>query len=100
MKIEFYRDFSKFITNKINKLFYKKNQYNILSVDGSYAQFKTSVNEEKLNPNEDSTTNLITGIYNVIHNCPELLQIENKYTERSNIAEIIKINIATLLQYL
>jgi hypothetical protein len=51
LKIEFYRDFSKFITNKINKLFYKNNQYNILSVDGTYAQFKTSVNEEKLNSN-------------------------------------------------
>ena len=30
-----------------------------------FVQFKTSFNEEKLNPNEDSTTNLITGIYNV-----------------------------------
>jgi hypothetical protein len=90
LKIDFYRDLSKFITNKINKLFYKNNYYNILSVDGTYAQFKTSVNEEKLNPNENSTTNLITGIYNVTHNCPELLQIENKHTERSSIAEIIK----------
>lgn len=90
LKVEFYRDLSKFITKKIDKLFYKKNQYNILSVDGTYAQFKTSVNEEKLNPNEDSTTNLITGIYNVTHNCPELLQLETKRTERSSIAEIIK----------
>lgn len=90
LNIEFYRDLSKFITKKINRSFYNSNQYNILSVDGTYAQFKTSVNEEKLNPNEDSTTNLITGIYNVTHNCPELLQIENKHTERSSIAEIIK----------
>jgi hypothetical protein len=90
LKIDFYRDLSNFITNKINKLFYKKNQYNILSVDGTYAQFKSSVNEEKLNPNENSTTNLITGIYNVTHNCPELLQLENKRTERSSIVEIIK----------
>ena len=90
MDISTYYELSELIGNYIKKTFYKDQQYIILAVDGTYAQFKKSINEDNLNFSENSTTNLITGIYNVTHEYPEFFKFEKNDNERESILNIIK----------
>jgi hypothetical protein len=76
MDISTYYELSELIGNYIKKTFYKNQKYTILAVDGTYAQFKKSINEDNLNFSENSTTNLITGIYNVTHEYLSFLNLK------------------------
>ena len=81
MDISTYYELFELIGNYIKKTFYKNQKYIILAIDGIYAQFKKLINENNLNFSENSTTNLITGIYNVTHEYPEFFKFE-KYDKK------------------
>ena len=66
------------------------NDYVILAVDGTYIQLKEKLPDDcKRNNNTSSVTCLVTGIFNITYNNPEILKFENNETsERKSFINI------------
>ena len=66
------------------------NNYVILAVDGTYIQLKEKLADEcKRIKNTSSVTCLVTGIFNITYNNPEILKFENNETsERKSFINI------------
>ena len=66
------------------------NDYVILAVDGTYIQLKEKLADEcKRIKNTSSVTCLVTGIFNITYNTPEILKFENNETsERKSFINI------------
>ena len=79
-----------YFNKQITSYFGNNNNYIIYAVDGTYIQLKEKLHDEcKRVKNNTSVTSLITGIYNVTHNHPELIKFENNQTsERKSFLEI------------
>ena len=63
---------------------------NIIAVDGTYCQFKSSItNNQNLNKNNSSKTCLSTCLYSITYNSCEYLQLEaNTSNERLSFLNI------------
>ena len=92
LDISFYEKLSSFVSNQIDKHVNQPYTRPVIAVDGVYSTFLKSLSKDgfKTNKKNESTTPLITGLFNVTHNCPITLDLAKTKDERKGFIDFIK----------